>query len=255
MKAILVSERVLSAALVIVAIGMTVGSSAFACGTHGTNFANDVSSWLQTDASAGMVQGIIHFEDGLVAPTTATTCVTGIGLGSATQPLPLGISVTGADVVITNTANGTRTSLSEFDFISNPITTSALTAGAGSSGPPGTNPLFPGSTWFGFSSPVDAFPQPILETDEIIEFVFKLEIAEGLLPLVLDVQYAAGEGLSDGSPIFSGDHPVQYFSTADPSVHIHRAAVPEPNSFAAALILLSALACTRCRHRSQCPHV
>ncbi len=44
------------------------------------------------------------------------------------------------------------------------------------------------------------------------------KVPEAVLPFTLDVQFAAGEGLADGSPDFTGAHPVRYFSAGNPSL-------------------------------------
>jgi hypothetical protein len=139
-------------------------------------------------------------------------------------------------------ADGSHTPLSAFSFVPNTVTTAALAAGSGSSSVPGTNPLFAGSTWFGFSSAVDPFSLPALGPGESTAFEFTVAVAEALLPLVVDAQYAGGEALTGGVPIFSGDHPAQYFTAANRTVVF----VPEPSALvltASAIAVLLA----RCR--------
>ncbi len=115
-------------------------------------------------------------------------------------------------------ADGSRTPLAAFSFVANGITSGSLTAGSGSSSVPNTNPLFGGSSWFGFSSAVDPFLPPVLEPGEFTAFQFTLEVAQALVPLALEAQFAGGEGAPDGTPIFTGAHPAQYFTAANRSV-------------------------------------
>jgi len=140
-----------------------------------------------------------------------------------------------------NAATGGHTPLSAFSFEPNSNTTSSLAAGSGSSAVPNTNPLFAGSTWWGFAAAVDPFVLPVLGPDEFTAFLFAVEVPESLLPLARDVQFAGGEGLTDGTPIFTGDHPAQYFTAANPSVEF----VPEPNSLVLALLAAAAVVVAR----------
>jgi hypothetical protein len=142
-------------------------------------------------------------------------------------------------------ADGTSTPFAAFSFAPNPTTTAALGAGAGSSGPPGTNPLFPGATWFGFSSVVNPFALPPLGPGEYTAMEFALEMDRALAPLAIDAQFAGGEALADGTPIFSGDHPAQYFTAADPSARL----APEPSSLFLALGMCPLSRCGRRNHR------
>jgi hypothetical protein len=209
------------------------GSLVHACSTHGSNAT--VIGWLPSGSNGGVVEGLVTLESTLIAPTSTTTCTAGIGLGTLGSPLPLGVDVTGLAIVVVH-ADGSRTPLAAFSFAPNSVTTSALEAGSGSSGLPETNPLFAGSTWFGFSSVVNPFLLPTLGPDEFTAFDFTVEVADALLPLVLDAQFAGGEGFTDGTPVFSGDHPAQYFTARNPSVTF----VPEPSSL---LLLVLAVAC------------
>jgi hypothetical protein len=161
------------------------------------------------------------------------TCVAGIGLGSTANLAPSGLNVTDAAIVIANTSDGSRTVFSPFSFSVNPVTTSAFAAGSGSSSVPGTNPLFAGSTWFGYSADVLPFSVPTLAPDEFLALQFTVEVAEALLPLSLDAQFAAGAGQSDGTPVFDGVHPAQYFAATDPQIEF-TATIPEPTAVALA---------------------
>jgi hypothetical protein len=217
------------------------GSLAHACSTHGSNAT--IIGWLPTGSSGGVMEGLVTLESTLVAPTSTTTCTAGIGMGTTGSPLPAGVNVVGLEIVVVNTTDGSHTPFAAFSFVPNSVTTAALAAGAGSSGPPGTNPLFPGATWFGFSSVVNPFLLPSIGPDEFTAFDFTVEVAESLLPLVLDAQFAGGEGLSDGTPNFGGDHPAQYFTARDPSVVF----VPEPS----ALLMMVLAACWLLAFRGQ----
>jgi len=221
----------------------TFVSQVHACSVHGSTAAT--ADWQATGTSSGTVQGLILLESTLVAPTSSTNCTAGVGVGTTDDPLPIGLEVVGLSIVVVH-ADGSRTPLPAFSFVSNSTTSAALAAGSGSSSVPNTNPLFAGSTWFGFSSPVDPFALPTLGPGEYTAFEFTVEAAEALLPLVRDVQFAAGEGFSDGTPIFSGGHPAQYFTAANPALRL--SPVPEPSSLTLLMLALgSALASRRLR--------
>jgi len=68
---------------------------------------------------------------------------------------------------------------------------------------------------------VDAFT---LETgpDEYIRMTFEVLVPEALAPLLIDVQFASGEGGPDGTPIFTGEHPVEYYTGDDPLVQLRK---------------------------------
>ncbi len=204
------------------------GSVAHACSVHGSIAANSV--WQVTGVSGGAVVGQLTLASTLIAPSSSTTCAAGMGLGSLDNPLPAGVDVTQLAIVVVH-ADGSHTPLSAFSFVPNSSTTGALSVGSGSSSVPGTNPLFAGATWFGFSSPVNPFSLPTLGPGEFTAFEFTVEVPQALLPLTVQSQFAGGEALTGGTPIFSGDHPAQYFTAADPSVTF----VPEPS----AMLLLS----------------
>jgi hypothetical protein len=135
------------------------------------------------------------------------------------------VDVTGLTIVVVH-ADGSSTPLPAFSFVPNPTTTDALATGSLSTSVPGTNPLFAGSTWFGFSSPVDPFVLPALGPGEFTAMEFTVEVARTLVPLVVDAQFAGGEAFTNGTPIFSGDHPAQYFTAENRTVVF----VPEPAS-------------------------
>ena len=84
----------------------------------------------------------------------------------------------------------------------------------------------------------------MLGPDEFTAFLFAVEVPESLLPLARDVQFAGGEGQADGTPIFAGDHPVQYFTAANPSVEF----VPEPSGVVLALVAAVTILIARGRH-------
>ena len=184
--------------IVVILWGVLAGW-AQACSSHASSAA--AVDWLPLSAAGGVVSGLVTLESSLVAPTSATTCTAGIGLGSLAAPLPAGVDVTGLAIIVLDTSDGSRTPLAEFSFAADRVTSAALAAGSGSSSVPGTNPLFDGSTWFGFSSPVESFVAPALGPGEMTAFQFLVEAPEALLPVDLDVQFAGGEGFSDGTPI------------------------------------------------------
>jgi len=224
-------------------IGLTFSavfaSLAQACSVHSSTAAN--ASWSATGGSGGGVQGQLTLESSLVAPTTATVCTAGIGLGSLDNPAPPGVNVTGLAIVVVDRTDGSHTPISAFSFTADAATSAALAAGSGLSSVPNTNPLFAGATWFGFSSPVNPFPPPALGPGQFTAFEFTVELPATLLPLTLPAQYAGGEGNTSGIPIFDGDHPAQYFTAANPSVTF----VPEPAS--AWLAVMCAVLCVGLR--------
>ncbi|MCZ6892663.1 MAG: hypothetical protein O7H40_01280, partial [Gammaproteobacteria bacterium] len=172
------------------------------------------------------VFGEISVPDNLiVVPTQPTTCISGIGLGSTADPLPASFDVTTVEIAILDTATGAQTPLAAFSFIANATTSQALADGL----PTGGGPVVAGATWFGFSSPVQPFVLPALGASEMVVFLFAFEFPLALLPLSVNVQFAAGEGATDGTPIFAGDHPVQYFTVNDATVTFSsNIAVPVP---------------------------
>ena len=174
--------------------------------------------WNAESIRAGMVQGVLILPAELVPPETQTTCAAGVGIGNATQPAPVEASVTGMNIVVLNSVTGLRTAFLAFSFLPNQNTTRGLTDGADPGGLPNTQPVFPGSIWSGFASDVAPFTLPLLGADEWVALEFTIEFPETLLPLTLDVQFAGGEGQTDGTPIFDGEHPVQYFAPTDTSV-------------------------------------
>jgi hypothetical protein len=208
-------------------------SSAHACSRHGTAAGNDITDWLVGDPDGdGLVEFFIGIENELLPPGTSTVCVCGIGLGTASNRLPPGADVTAAHVAVVDVASRTVTDLSAFVFSTNANTSAGLAAGSGPGGPPDTQPLFEGATWFGFASTVDPFSVPPLGPGEIVALGFDLDIPVEALPLGLEVQFAAGEGDASGNPLFSGDHPPRYFSGANPVVSL-----PEPASLLGELAL------------------
>lgn len=52
--------------------------------------------------------------------------------------------------------------------------------------------------------------------------LFVIDMPATLLPIQTSAQIVAGEGNSDGSPVFDGDHPVSYFSGFDSNLMLPR---------------------------------
>jgi hypothetical protein len=203
---------------------------ALACSSHASTAV--ATLWEATGGGGGAVTGLLTLESSLVAPTSSTVCIAGVGLGSLENPAPPGLQLTGLAIVVVDSTDGSRAPLSAFSFAPDAVTTAALAAGSGSSSLPNTNPLFPGATWFGFSTPVDPFPQPVLGPGEFTAFEFAVEVPSTQLPVTLHSQFAGGEGRADGTPIFEGAHPAQYFAAASPFVTL----VPEPASLSLAVV-------------------
>jgi len=202
--------------LIALVSAFTTPLDAHACSSHGTNAGDDLDVWINGDADrAGMVQAFVGLPSVLVEPLSLTTCICALGLGNTGSPLPPGVTVTAARIEVVNAVSGLRTPVSEFNFSADPETTAGLAAGSGTGGPPDTNPLSPGATWFGFSDAVQPFSLT-LGPDEFVELGFDLDIPVGTLPFVAEVQFAAGEGNPDGSPLFTGSHPPTYYTADDP---------------------------------------
>jgi hypothetical protein len=193
----------------------------WACSTHGTNGGGEITWQYGGSAdSEGNLLFVVGIEDEIVAPAVATTCVTAIGLGSTERSMPGGVIAISARVDRVNRVTGEESRVEFFRFLANSATTSGMSAGGGS-GINDPRPLITGATWFGFSSAVNPF---VLETgpDEYIRMTFEVLVPEALAPFITDVQFASGEGQPDGTPIFSGDHPVQYYTADDPLVVLRK---------------------------------
>jgi hypothetical protein len=125
-----------------------------------------------TGLSDGMVTGVLIVETLLIPPSSTTTCAAGVGVGSFDNLAPADLAITDMHTVVFNRVTGSRVPLPEFGFLPNAVTTDGLANGAGPGGPTGTNPLFEGSTWFGFSATVEPFTPPVLGPDESFAFEF-----------------------------------------------------------------------------------
>jgi hypothetical protein len=220
-----------------------------ACGTHGTNSGNHIGTYSMGDTDGdGLTNFFVSIQDDFIAPTTPTTCTAGIGLGDALVTLPSGLDVTDLRIVITDTATGASTPLAEFDFAPSTAASEGLATGSGSTTVLDTNPVFPGATWFGFAALVDPFTLPALGSGEVFEMRFELEVPPAALPLTLTTQFAGGEGQTDGTPLFTGDHPVTYFTVDNPEITLANS-IPEPSTCVLAVLGLLSLGTTRRRRR------
>ncbi len=194
---------------------LALPAGTWACSTHGTNAGNEITiDYMGDPAGDGLLQFVVGIEDEIVEPTGPTTCVTGIGLGSTSRPLPNGVVAVSARVDRVNRDSGEETPVEFFRFAADQDTTDGLTRGGGP-GADDPRPLIDGATWFGFSSAVNPF---VLETgpDEYIRMTFEVRVPEALAPLLTDFQFGSGEGETDGTPTFTGEHPVQYYSGDPP---------------------------------------
>lgn len=202
-----------------IAASLVLPSHARACATHGLMGPPVLASEYEgSDLNDGMVTGTLIIETLLVPPSSTTTCAAGVGVGSFDDLAPADLAITDMKIVVFNRVTGSRVPLPEFGFLPNAITTDGLADGSGPGGPTGTNPLFEGSTWFGFSAIVEPFTPPVLGPDESFAFQFTVQLPLALVPVMLQAQYAGGAGESDGYPTFDGAHPVQYFAPPDPWV-------------------------------------
>lgn len=194
---------------------LALPAGAWACSTHGTNAGNEITIEYKGDtAGDGLLRFVVGIEDEIVEPTEPATCVTGIGLGSTGRPLPDGAIAVSARIDRVNRSTGEASRIEFFRFAADQETTNGLARGGGSAAND-PRPLFDGATWFGFSSAVNPF---VLETgpDEYIRMTFEVRVPESLAPLLTDIQFGSGEGETDGTPIFTGEHPVQYYSGDPP---------------------------------------
>ena len=185
-----------------------------ACSKHGTNAGAELISIYGQANDSGQIEIRLGVESTLVAPITVATCVAGMGLGSADSPLPTGIQVIDIQIELVDRLTGRATPIPAFNFAADRETSTGLAAGSGGSAPGDPNPTIPGADWFGFSSEVQPFlhePGP----NEFVRMMFVVDMPVSLLPLLTKVQIAAGEGNSDGSPVFYGEHPVSYFTGID----------------------------------------
>jgi hypothetical protein len=222
------------------AVAVLAGAGiAHACASHGTNAGNEIQHWVLGDLDQdGLIEAFVGIEDEIVPPTASTVCVCGLGLGTSANRLPLDAAVTSARVVVLNVVSRDASDLPAFDFAANANATAALEVGSGPGGAPDGQPLFEGSTWFGFAAAVDPFVLPALSANEILVLAFDLDLPASGLPLSIEAQFAAGEGASDGTPIFSGEHPTRYFSVDDAELLF----VPEPPMRVGVGVALAAMA-------------
>jgi hypothetical protein len=207
-----------------------------ACSVHGSIAASDVNNYFAGPSlDPGRAQFWLAIPDQLlVVPTSTAVCAAGVGLMVPEASLPSSVAVLDAAVVLANRSTGERIMMPQFGFAPNPLTSAGLAAGSGPGGLAGTNPLFPGATWFGFSALVEPFTLPPLGDNEVIELSFLVDLPRDQLPLTLRAQFAAGEAQSSGAPQFGGDHPLQYFTATNDRVRL----VPEPSAAAVALVAL-----------------
>lgn len=198
-------------------VGLAGFAPVHACGTHGTNAGNTLITW-QGETADSRVGHITITDNLLVPPAERTICVCGIGLGSAENPLPSGVEVTGVAIVITNADSGRFEAFRPFAFAPSANMTAGLVRVAGATSAAGDGPLFGGSRWFGFASAVAPFALPQLGPGQDIAFRYEIRVPKDTLPFTADVQFAAGEGLADERPDFTGSHPVTFFAAANRSV-------------------------------------
>jgi hypothetical protein len=202
---------------------------AIACATHGTTAGSGTLVWTGETADSRL--GEITIADNLlVPPDKPTTCVCGIGLGTTVNPLPGAVAVTGVAIVIADASRGTSEVFRAFSFAPNANMTAGLRRTADRVSSSGSGPLFAGSAWFGFAASVAPFELPRLGPGQTIQFRYQVRVPKSALPFGVDVQFAAGEGLADGSPDFTGAHPVRYFMARSASIEFRDPAERAPAS-------------------------
>lgn len=200
---------------------LVMPASAWACSKHGTSGGGEITVDYRGDADGdGLLLFVVGIGDEIVEPTEQTTCVTAIGLGSVERPLPEGMIAVSARIDRVNRVTGEETRVDFFRFAADQETTVGMAQGGGS-GATDPRPLIDGAEWFGFSSAVNPF---VLETgpDEYIRMTFEVLVPEALVSLITDVQFGSGEGEIDGTPIFIGEHPVQYYSGEEPEAQFRK---------------------------------
>lgn len=224
----------LSLSLLLLASLVAFSSShVHACSKHGLVQAATLDI-LSSGVGGSNVEFWIGVDSTLVAPTTSTHCSAAVGLGDLLTSFPDSLRVTAAQLAIVDTTTGVSTPLPQFNFVPSPASGSVFATGAGDPAHPETSPVYPGASWFGFTSAVEPFTAPVLSAAESLQLQFLVSVATGDIPLALPVQFAAGEGTAEGLPLLTGDHAVHYFTTDDNLLSI---AIPEPSS-----LLLAALA-------------
>ena len=182
---------------------------------------NEITIDYQGDADGdGNFLFVIGIEDEIVEPVESTTCVTGIGLGANNVSLPAGTQAVAAHIDRVNRTTGEAIRLEYFRFAADAETSVGMAQGGGS-GVADPRPIVDGASWFGFSSAVDPF---VLETgpDEYIRMTFEVLVPGTALPMLTDIQFASGEGMADGTPIFTGDHPVEYYAGSSTSATLDK---------------------------------
>lgn len=189
-------------------------TSSLACSSHGTSGGGEIILDYGMENDSGQIKIRLGIETTLVEPATTTSCIAGIGLGSTTTPLPVSIEIVDIQLEVFNALTGRVEPIQAFHWAANNETSAGLASGSGGTATGDPNPAIAGASWFGFSSEVQPF-QLDLSENESVRMVFVANMPVSHLPLVTNIQMAAGEGNRDGSPIFSGDHPVSYFTGFD----------------------------------------
>ncbi len=188
---------------------------------------------LGVNPVTGMAEVLVGQEITLFAPTNPTNCACGIGVGTSTVTAPTSLSAKQVFVAVVDTTTHTISPLTEFEpLLLNPATSAAIAAGPGA----------PTGTWFGFSGLINGFTPPTLGPNEVFKLLFVLSVDPLDLNQLLQTTIAFGGGEADGNgiPLFSGQHPFEYFRPDNDEI-------PSPGPFALASLALLTVANRRRR--------
>lgn len=173
----------------------------------------------------------------LFPPVITTNCACGVGIGSTALPAPGDLMPMGVRIVVVGPDDAILATLAEFAPLqSNNITSNGLAGGPGATA---------GASWQGYAGMIEPFVPPAIGPDSMFKMLFDIVVPNPLLGQLvgLPVQFAGGEGNTDGFPQFSGPHAVGYFAPEDNRLPPD---VPAPG---AAAISIASLLCFFRRRR------
>ncbi len=160
--------------------------SVIACSTHGTQEGVGIKVEYSAPDDLGRIKLRLGIESTLVEPASATTCVAGIGLGSAQRPVDADVQVLNVQLEIFNRDTGVVSVLEQFSFQPDQDTSDGMARGSAATDAGIARPLVDGATWHGFSSPVNAFVLE-LAASESVQIMFEIEMPASMLPLITDL--------------------------------------------------------------------